>query len=802
MFKDPSLLGTYHGAPPLLPPHQVCGVSSQNTLTEDTLSPQEASVIPDVSPVAAPLSQESPANPSTPTVHEPTPPQGPSSLWETVPRPLTQIPFFYPPPGVEAFQVAATLTLPNMVLAIPVWYLHPPEMVPLPQAGLPLTIPVLTPNTPIAPILPTPLTPILPTPPATTGGRRAKKEPTAPRPPRIPPPCALCDREGHQTNKCPSLPELWNLIPPNPTPTPLTTTATLQPSSSKELKTKCACAICSEYGHYTHHCPSLPRFRQALDIISRDFQNNPRPSTPSTTPVTDIHYVTTSVNERMRCPCSLCDSLTHFTYQCPIIIEYRHRQMALQPQPTPEVIDLTSPSADLHIISPKPEALPTPPWFLDDISEDLPRNPPNSPAHSSTETRHPTTTSSPQYLNIWFMSSTPSSTIPPSVRSVGGTHTSTEITPLDPLYSHRFQCDEAILEALQCPDSPWDALHHCALFLPQEAPMPPSHNSIFTVETKYFIPSGVIDWFNNPIPAPDAFEEGNLANISPTIKIDISIKPGVVEEIIIGAACTPEEITAYKALFQEFRDIFAWSYTEMPGIDPSIIEHRIDTWPDITPVRQKQRPLHPAKASAIKAEVDKLRTAGFIYPIAYTSWVSNPVPVDKKQGTIRVCTEFRDLNNACPKDNFPTPFIDQIIDDCVGHEALSFMDGFSGYNQIQIHPADQYKTAFITPWGTFAYRVMPFGLKNAGATFQRAMTYIFHDLAAIILAYLDDLTARSKKRTQHLDDLRIIFQRCRQYNIRLNPLKCVFCVTAGRLLGFIVSQSGITVDPLKVQAIT
>jgi hypothetical protein len=107
------------------------------------------------------------------------------------------------------------------------------------------------------------------------------------------------------------------------------------------------------------------------------------------------------------------------------------------------------------------------------------------------------------------------------------------------------------------------------------------------------------------------------------------------------------------------------------------------------------------------------------------------------------------------------------------------MDGFSGYNQIQIHPADQYKTAFTTPWGTFAYRVMPFGLKNAGATFQWAMTYIFHDLAHIILAYLDDLTARSKKCTQHLDDLRIIFQRCRQYNIRLNPLKCVFCVTAG-----------------------
>jgi hypothetical protein len=205
---------------------------------------------------------------------------------------------------------------------------------------------------------------------------------------------------------------------------------------------------------------------------------------------------------------------------------------------------------------------------------------------------------------------------------------------------------------------------------------------------------------------------------------------------------------------------------------------------------------------AIKYEIDKLRTDRFIYPIAYTSWVSNPVPVNKKQGTIRVCTDFRDLNHACPKDNFPMPFIDQIIDECAGHKALSFMDDFSGYNQIQIHPANQYKTAFTTPWGTFAYRVMPFGLKNASATFQWAMTYIFHDLAHIILAYLDDLTARSKKHTQHLDDLRIIFQWCRQYNIRLNPLKCFFCITTGSLLSFIVSKSGITMDPLKVQAIT
>jgi hypothetical protein len=487
-----------------------------------------------------------------------------------------------------------------------------------------------------------------------------------------------------------------------------------------------------------------------------------------------------------------------------MILEYRQHQLALLHQPTEAIIDITSSLEDLHVISLKPEALPTPPWFLDDVSEDLPRNPPNFLAHSPMDTLHPTTMGTPQYFNIWFMSSepSPSSSIVLPASSSGGNHTVTEITPHDPLYSRHFQCDEEILEELNYPDSPWDALHHRALFSPQNALMPPNQNPIYTVKTKDFIPTGPIDWFNNPIPSPDAFKEGNMANISPTIKIDISIKNGIVEEIIIGAACTPQEIDAYKALFQEYRDIFAWSYMEIPGLDPSIVEHHIDTWLDTTPVHQKQRPLHPSKATAIKAEIDKLRTSGFIYPIAYTSWVSNPVLIDKKQGTIRVCTDFHDLNNTCPKENFPMPFIDQIIDDYVGHEALSFMDGFSGYNQIQIHPVDQYKTTFTTPWGTFAYCVMPFGLKNVGATFQWAMTYIFHDLAKIILAYLDDLTSRSKKHTQHLDDLRIIFQWCCQCNICLNPLKCVFCVTVGRLLGFIVSQSGITVDPLKVQVIT
>jgi hypothetical protein len=133
--------------------------------------------------------------------------------------------------------------------------------------------------------------------------------------------------------------------------------------------------------------------------------------------------------------------------------------------------------------------------------------------------------------------------------------------------------------------------------------------------------------------------------------------------------------------------------------------------------------------------------------------------------------------------------------------SLFFHGWFFGYNQIQIKPEDQHKTTFICPWGTFAYRKMPFGLKNVGATFQRAMSFSFHDLKHIVEAYLDDLASRSRKRTDHPTHLRLIFERCRYFRIRLNPNKCSFCVTSGRLLGFIVSTTGIMVDPLKVEAI-
>jgi hypothetical protein len=118
----------------------------------------------------------------------------------------------------------------------------------------------------------------------------------------------------------------------------------------------------------------------------------------------------------------------------------------------------------------------------------------------------------------------------------------------------------------------------------------------------------------------------------------------------------------------------------MPGIDPKIVEHEITTYPDAKPIRQKLHPGNPRKPTSIKVKVEKLIKAGFIYLVHSTQCMSNPVPVNKKQGTICVCMDFHDLNKASPKDNFPTPFIDHIVDECGGCEAFSFMDGFSGYN--------------------------------------------------------------------------------------------------------------------------
>ncbi|KAL8108705.1 hypothetical protein AgCh_008657 [Apium graveolens] len=253
---------------------------------------------------------------------------------------------------------------------------------------------------------------------------------------------------------------------------------------------------------------------------------------------------------------------------------------------------------------------------------------------------------------------------------------------------------------------------------------------------------------------------------------------------------------------QENSDVFAWSAADMPGIDPGLITHKLNVDPSRKTVKQKKRNFAPERQEAIKQEVEKLLEAGFIEEIQFPEWLANPVMVKKANGKWRMCIDFTDLNDACPKDCFPLPRIDTLIDATAGHEMLSFMDGFSGYNQIKMHKDDIPKVSFITDFGVYCYLVMAFGLKNAGATYQRLVNKIFKDLIGKTMeVYVDDMLVKSLVKTDHITHLREAFEVLRYHKMMLNPTKCAFGVGSGKFLGLMVSKRGIEANPDKIKAI-
>ena len=249
------------------------------------------------------------------------------------------------------------------------------------------------------------------------------------------------------------------------------------------------------------------------------------------------------------------------------------------------------------------------------------------------------------------------------------------------------------------------------------------------------------------------------------------------------------------------RDVFAWKQADMGGIDPAVITHRLNTSPSFKPVKQKRRSFAPERQKAINEEVGKLLQAGAIREVEYPKWLANVVLVKKANGKWRLCIDFTDINKACPKDSFPLPRIDLIVDAAAGHELLSFMDAFSGYNHINMDPDDQEKTSFVTAQGTYCYRVMPFGLKNAGATYQRLVNRMFQkQIGTTMEVYIDDMLVKSTTAEIHIAHLFEAFQILRNYNMKLNPAKCAFGVSAGKFLGFIVNHRGIEANPNKIKA--
>ncbi|KAK1698714.1 hypothetical protein QYE76_015411 [Lolium multiflorum] len=206
-------------------------------------------------------------------------------------------------------------------------------------------------------------------------------------------------------------------------------------------------------------------------------------------------------------------------------------------------------------------------------------------------------------------------------------------------------------------------------------------------------------------------------------------------------------------------EIFAWEPSDMPGIPRELAEHALNVDPTAKPVQQSMRRFSEPKRRAIGEEISRLRKAGFIRELKDAKWVANPVMVPKKDTTtLRMCIDYTSLNKHCPKDHFPLPRIDQIVDSTAGCDRLSFLDAYSGYNQIKLKKEDQELTAFITPHGVFCYNVMTFGLKNAGATYQRCMKACLGEhIGRNIEVYIDDIVVKTKHAATLIDDLRETF---------------------------------------------
>ena len=290
--------------------------------------------------------------------------------------------------------------------------------------------------------------------------------------------------------------------------------------------------------------------------------------------------------------------------------------------------------------------------------------------------------------------------------------------------------------------------------------------------------------------------------------------------VIISARLSDAEEQKLLKILKNYQESIAWSIDELKGISPSICMHKILLEENAKPSVEHQRRLNPVMKEVVRKEVLKWLNAGFIYAISDSPWVS-PVHVVPKKGGLtmirnekndliptrtvtgwRVSIDNRKLNTATRKDHFPLPFIDQMLDRLAGHPHFCFLDGYSGYNQIAIAPEDQEKTTFTCPYGTFAFRRMPFGLCNAPASFQRSMMFMFSDLVEEAMEiFMDDFTVYGSSFEHCLNNLETVLQRCKDKQLALNWEKCHFMVTEVIVLGHKIYATGLEVDQSKVSII-
>jgi hypothetical protein len=240
----------------------------------------------------------------------------------------------------------------------------------------------------------------------------------------------------------------------------------------------------------------------------------------------------------------------------------------------------------------------------------------------------------------------------------------------------------------------------------------------------------------------------------------------------------------------------------MPGIPREVIEHHLKIYPDARLVRQRPQKQSIERQNVIRKEIKKLLDAGFIREVHHPRWLANPVVVPKANGKLWMCIDYISLNKACHKDPFPLPRIYQIMDSTSGCDLLCFLNAYLSFHQIPMSREGEKNTAFITVDGLFCYVSMPYGLKNALSTFVCAMHKTFSDLIRdLVKVFVADIVVKVKSRVSLLDNPALVFDRLHLTRTKLNPDKCVFGVTAGMLLGFLVSYRGIEANLEKIRTI-
>ncbi|GJW39493.1 reverse transcriptase domain-containing protein [Tanacetum coccineum] len=351
------------------------------------------------------------------------------------------------------------------------------------------------------------------------------------------------------------------------------------------------------------------------------------------------------------------------------------------------------------------------------------------------------------------------------------------------------------------------------------------------INAMYYDPEGdilILEALLNSDPLPPQPNQGDyLPEIRRDLKIVEPKKSSIEYAVSYEPKNEPPEIlsddekTDLIKVLKSRKQAIAWKLSDIKGINPEFCSHKILMEDDYELAVQHQRRVNPKIHDVIKKEVEKLLDAGLIYPISDSPWVSPVHCVPKKGGMTvvtnddnelvptrlvtgwRVCIDYHKLNEATRKDHFPLPFMDQMLERLAGNEYYCFLDGFSGYFQIPIDPNDQEKTTFTCPYGTFAYRRMPFGLCNAPGTFQRCMMAIFHDMIEKTMeVFMDDFSVFGNSFSTCLTNLEKMLKRCEDTNLALNWEKSHFMVKEGIVLGHKISKKGIEVDKAKIDVIS